>query len=54
MKQEEIRDKTIVYKLNDGLLVEAPKDMSEQDILTRYYICKFLNPNRPKSWLEKN
>lgn len=46
-------DKSIVYKMDDDLLCEAPKDISKNNVATRYYINKFLNSRRPKSWLER-
>lgn len=46
-------NKTIVYKMDDGLECEATKDCTKQNVATIYYMCKFLNPKRPKSWLER-
>lgn len=52
MKIVKETDKTIVYRMNDGLLCEAEKGMTKNNIATIYYINKFLNCRRPKSWLE--
>lgn len=41
----------IIYKMDDGFTCSAPKNMSKRDVAIRYYICKFLNYNRPNSWL---
>ena len=53
MEIVKINNKTIVYKMDDGFECEATKDYTKQNVATIYYIYKFLNWKRPKSWLEK-
>lgn len=53
MKIVKETNKSIVYKMNDGLLCEATKDITKNNIATIYYISKYLHHQRPKSWLER-
>lgn len=52
MKKVRVKGDYIVYLMDDGCECEAHKDIPERDVITRYYLCKFLNPNRNKSRLE--